>query len=317
MEIMKKIIPIFYACDDNFVKYTIISAKSLIENASNDYFYKIYILNTSVSEDMKEKAYTLNSNKASIEFVDVSKYLDEVASRLPIRDYYSKTTYFRLFIAHMYENYDKAIYIDSDTIVLGDISKFYNHDLKDNYLGACQEQAMIQVDTYGRYCEQVVGVDRNKFFNAGHILINCKEFRRQDILSQFIDKLSEYNFVVTQDEDYLNLLCKDHVLWIDNSWNTEVFGTIKYKDDEINMLHFIMWSKPWHFPDAKYKEYFWHYAKMTCVYEETLSVLSSYTDEQRANDMIGAQNLEKLAQKEIDRPDNYLKIQLSKKINAA
>ena len=32
---MKKIIPIFYACDDNFVKYTIISAKSLIENASN------------------------------------------------------------------------------------------------------------------------------------------------------------------------------------------------------------------------------------------------------------------------------------------
>ena len=41
---MKKIIPIFYACDDNFVKYTIISAKSLIENASKDYFYKIMVL---------------------------------------------------------------------------------------------------------------------------------------------------------------------------------------------------------------------------------------------------------------------------------
>ena len=37
------IIPIFYACDDNFVKYTVISAKSLIENASKDYFYIIYI----------------------------------------------------------------------------------------------------------------------------------------------------------------------------------------------------------------------------------------------------------------------------------
>ena len=30
-------IPIFYACDDNFVKYTIVSMRSLIDNASRDY----------------------------------------------------------------------------------------------------------------------------------------------------------------------------------------------------------------------------------------------------------------------------------------
>ena len=202
---MKKIIPIFYACDDNFVKYTIISAKSLIENASKDYFYKIMVLNTNVSEEMKNKAYTLNCDNASVEFVNVTSYLDSIKEKLPIRDYYSKTTYFRLFIAEMYPELDKAIYIDSDTIVLGDISKFYNTDLGDNYVGACNEQAMLQVNTYGDYVEQVVGIKRDKYFNAGHLLINCKQFRQVHILDSFIKLLGVYNFVVVQDEDYLNL----------------------------------------------------------------------------------------------------------------
>ena len=314
---MKKIIPIFYACDDNFVKYTIISAKSLLENASKDYFYDIKVLNTNVSEAMKEKAYTLNCDYASVEFVNVTSYLDSISEKLPIRDYYSKTTYYRLFIAEMYPELDKAIYIDSDTIVLGDISEFYNHDLGDNYVGACNEQAMLQVDTYGRYVEQVVGIDRNKYFNAGHLLINCDQFRKQHILERFIDLLGVYNFVVVQDEDYLNVLCKDHVLWIHNTWNTEVFGEVKWKDEEINLLHFIMWSKPWHFHDARYKEYFWKYAQMTCVHEDTLTVLKNYTDEDRQKAFEGAANLERLAEKEIARPDNYLKMQESKKIVAA
>ncbi len=311
------IIPIFYACDDNFVKYTVISAKSLIENASKDYFYKIYILHTTVSKSFMEKAYTLNQENVEIEFVNVTEYLDSISEKLPIRDYYSKTTYYRLFIAEMFPQYDKAIYIDSDTIVLGDISEVYTQDMGDNYVAACNEQAMLQVDTYGRYVEEVVGVSRYQYFNAGFIMINTVQFRKQEILKKFVELLGVYNFVVTQDEDYLNLLCKDHVHWLENSWNTEVFGEVKYKDEEINLLHYIMWSKPWHFKDARYKEYFWKYAEMTCVYEEALADLEAYTDEQRRQAFIGAENLEKLAQKEIERPDNYLKVQMSKKMLAA
>ena len=42
------IIPIFYACDDNFVKYTVVSMHSMIKNASKDYKYHIYIYCTQV-----------------------------------------------------------------------------------------------------------------------------------------------------------------------------------------------------------------------------------------------------------------------------
>ena len=178
----KNLIPIFYACDDAFVKYTVVSIKSLLENASADRQYKIYILNAGISDEMKEETYNLKTEYASIEFVCVKDQLNKLGKTLPLRDYYSKTTYYRMFIAEMFPEYDKAVYIDSDTVVVGDISEFFDNDIKDYYVGACHEQAMIQTEVYGNYVEKVMGIDRNNYFNAGHILINCKAFRENNVL---------------------------------------------------------------------------------------------------------------------------------------
>ena len=120
-----KIIPIFYACDDAFVKYTIVSLSSIIKNASKGHQYKVYVLNTSISDEMKNKLTELENEQFEIEFVDVSERLSAISKELPVRHYYSKTTYYRFFIAEMFPQYSKAIYIDSDTVVLGDISKLY------------------------------------------------------------------------------------------------------------------------------------------------------------------------------------------------
>lgn len=309
----KQIIPVFYACDDNFVKYTMVSLKSMIENASKDYHYNVYILNTNICEEMKKKTMELENENFTISFEDVSDYLYSINDKLPIRDYYSKTTYYRLFIAEMFKQYDKAIYIDSDTVVLGDISEFYNHEIGSCYVGACNEQAMVQEDAYGTYVERVLGIDRNNFFNAGILLINCDQFRKNYVLDQFVNLLHEYNFVVTQDEDYLNLICHNRVFWIKQAWNTEVFGEIKYPDSEIKILHYIMVSKPWHFEDCRFKEYFWKYAEMLSVYDEIKEVLANYTDEQRENDIASCVRLEQLAISETNREDNYLNMKNKKK----
>ena len=223
-----------------------------------------------------------------------------------LRDYYSKTTYYRLFIAEMFTEYTKAVYIDSDTIVQGDISEFFNTDIKDAYVGACHEQVMIQMDVFGNYVEKVIGVSRYNFFNAGILLINCEQFRLHFVLDKFIDYLHYYNFVVTQDEDYLNLICKDHVYWIDQRWNTEVFCDIAYPIEQANVLHYIMTSKPWHYEDCKHADIFWRYAKETCVYQEILDVLHAYSDEEKAKDNLVQEKLIQLAIAEINREDNFM-----------
>ena len=301
-----RVIPIFYACDDNFIKYTIVSLYSLIKNASKNYSYQVHILNSGISKDMKTKVLSLGNSNFDICFDDVTPYLKSISDRLPLRDYYSKTTYFRLFISEMFPEYNKAIYIDSDTVVQGDISEMFFTDIKDSYLGACHEQAMVQVDAYGTYVEKVIGISRHNFFNAGILLMNCDMFRVHFVLDKFIQYLHIYDFVVTQDEDYLNLICKDKVYWLDQRWNTEIFGDIPYPIEEAKILHYIMTSKPWHYNDCRHGDIFWRYAKETCVYEEILDILNSYTDEERKRDVVSCDNLLQLAIKETNREDNYL-----------
>lgn len=303
----KKIVPIFYACDDAFVKFTIISIRSMLENASPDRFYRFHILITDVSERSRRVAKELERENAEIIFEDVTSYLTAIEKKLPLRDYYSKTTYYRLFIADMFPQYDKAIYIDSDTVVLGDISELYDTDLKDNYVGAVTERVMTDIDVYGRYVEQVLGIDRYAYFNAGLLLLNCKQFRKNDLLKKFGDLLSVYNFVVTQDEDYLNLMCKDRVLHLDRKWNTEILPQFEIDPAKVAIFHYIMVSKPWHYPDCRFGEYFWKYAEKTEFYQELRESSLSYSDEEKQRDIDCGNNLALLAEREIAREDNYLK----------
>ena len=303
----KKIVPIFYACDDAFVKFTIISIRSMLENASPDRFYRFHILITDVSERSRRVAKELERENAEIIFEDVTSYLTAIEKKLPLRDYYSKTTYYRLFIADMFPQYDKTIYIDSDTVVLGDISELYDTDLKDNYVGAVTERVMTDVDVYGRYVEQVLGIDRYAYFNAGLLLLNCKQFRKNDLLKKFGDLLSVYNFVVTQDEDYLNLMCKDRVLHLDRKWNTEILPQFEIDPAKVAIFHYIMVSKPWHYPDCRFGEYFWKYAEKTEFYQELRESSLSYSDEEKQRDIDCGNNLTLLAEREIAREDNYLK----------
>ena len=311
----KKNIPIFYACDEGFVKFSIVSIFSLMQNASPDYTYTIYILHSGIPADQQQKALELTRDGFEIIFADVSERLHTITDVLPLRDYYSSTTYFRLFIAEMYPEYNKVLYIDSDTVVQGDASELYNTELGDRWLGACHEQAMVQTDHYGTYAEQVVGVSRHNFFNAGVLLINAQLFREKEILRRFADRLAEYQFVVTQDEDYLNLICKDHILWLDQRWNTEVYCEFPYPIEEAKIIHYIMVSKPWHYEDCTGGDIFWRYAAQTNVYLELRDVLESFSEEEKLRDAEVMDNLLALAKQETDRDDNYQK-QLNNSVRA-
>ena len=303
-----EIIPIFYACDDNFIKYTAVSLSSIIKNADKERLYHVHILHTEISEDMMGVIKALENESFKIFFDNVSPYLESIKDKLPTRHYYTKTTYYRFFIAPMFPEYEKAIYIDSDTVVLGDISRLWDSDVGENLVGAAHEQVMVQDKVYGEYCESVVGVSRHAFFNAGVLLINCRRFLEFSVLNKFMRLLGEYNFIVTQDEDYLNLICKDRVFWLDQRWNTELAEELvhPYPDSEAFILHYIMTSKPWHYRNSRCAEIFWEYAKkLESVYPLLKAELDSYTDCDRERDRLSGETLRQMALGEIAREDNY------------
>ena len=67
------IIPIFFACDDNFVKYTMVSMRSIMDNASKDYQYVIHILNTNIWDELKKAVKDMEND--NFEDIDCQYYL--------------------------------------------------------------------------------------------------------------------------------------------------------------------------------------------------------------------------------------------------
>lgn len=301
-----KSIHIFYACDENFLKYMAVSLTSLMKNASKAYHYKIHILHTDISEESKKSISFSDHEHFTVVFDDVSSYLMTLKDKLPLRDYYTKTTYFRFFIAEMYPTIKKAVYLDSDTVVLGDISELYATDIGDNYIAATVDQVMVQTDVFGDYVEKAIGIPRNKFFSAGILVINCKRFRHEYVLDQFVDLLKEYRFVVTQDEDYLNVICKGKVKYLHPSWNVQTYGQLACREDEFKLLHYIMVNKPWHYSGGRYEHFFWQYAKETAFYKQLLQEQQNYSDEQKAQDAKGVDRLVEIAKKEVANENNFL-----------
>ncbi len=245
-EVTSKVIPVFFACDENFVKYMMVTIRSLMNNAAKGNEYRIHVLNTGISEERQQLVRELVAEREdfTVDFPNVSSHLDAIRDRLPLRDYYSLTTYYRLFIPEMYPEYDKVIYLDSDVVVLGNIEEFYDYEVGDNMVGAIRDQLVQQLDVFGEYVEQVLGVGRNSYFNAGVLLMNTDAFRKNDFLDRFLELLNDYTFVVAQDQDYLNVICKDRVQWIPTVWNLEASSDFDLEADEIRLIHFNMAAKP-------------------------------------------------------------------------
>ena len=263
---MRKEIPIFFSTDDHYIPCLDVALKSLIANASTAFEYRIIVLNTGLSEENVSKVMQNQKDGFTIEFMDISKELDAIKSSLKDIYHFSIVTYYRLFIASLFPQYDKVLYLDCDLVVLGDISELYNVDLGDNILGAGPEQYVRNTKEFRTYAEVALGVDPDGYVNAGVLLMNLREFRKCQIEEQFIRLITEYDFdLLDPDQAYLNYLCLGKIHVLPNGWNKEPMPLPC--EGKKNIVHYALYKKPWQYDDVIDGEYFWHYAKMSPFYE--------------------------------------------------
>lgn len=301
MENNLEVIPIFFAVDDNYTPFLAVALQSLVANSSNEYYYAIKVLYTNISEENKNKILKYEKKNIKIEFVDLNYYIQEVKEKLFTRDYYTKTTYFRLFIPNLYPQYTKVIYLDSDIVLLGDIAKLYHQELGGNLVAAVPDDIIQNEPIFQEYVEKVVGMaDYRRYFNAGVLVMNLDELRKFKFQEKFLYLLETVKFAVVQDQDYLNRLCKGRTKILDTGWDRMPVQNNKTKLEELNLVHYNLNYKPWHYDNILYGEYFWKYAKETEYYEEIKKIKDTYSEEQRFTDMKQYENLKILAQKESD-----------------
>ena len=291
----------FFAADDGYCPFLAVAIQSLIEHISEENTYLIKILNTDISEKNKKIIGKYEKVNVDIEFVDLNYYIQRVRDKLYTRDYYSQTTYFRLFLPNLYPQYDKVLYLDSDIVILDDVAKLYNTQMGDDLVAAAPDDVVQSHPVFRDYVEKVVGVaDYRQYFNAGILLMNLHELRKFRFQEKFTYLLDKIKFSVAQDQDYLNRLCKGRVTLLDRVWNRMPIPNEKIRTEDLCLVHYNLAFKPWHFEDILYKEFFWMYAQETRYFDTIQEIRDTYTEEQRFQDRKAQERLIRLAKKEAD-----------------
>ncbi len=311
--IEKTIIPIFLCVDDEYAPFAAVTVKSLLDNGSADKFYKIHFLVNELKYENQQKILTLKSDNSSIDFISVSEMLKNNEHLFHTRDYYSTTTYYRFFIPELFGEYEKGIYIDSDVVVLSDIAKLYETDIGDNILGAVTDEVVTDIPVFSDYSERFLGIPKEKYFNAGILVMNLERMREINFQNQLFSLMKKYKFTVAQDQDYLNVLCYNSVKYVEKAWNKTPF---KNCDTDIlpHIVHFKINLKPWHYRDIPFQDYFWENAQKTQYYKTLILMRQNYSSQEILRDQAQYKSLQDLALSEIQKSNkpSYIRPILSR-----
>ena len=268
-----ELIPIFFTIDDGYAPYLHVALISLIENASEDRKYKIIVVYQELNEENRNNLAALvkNHQNFEIEFKYMKQSLDMITDRIENRlrsDYFTMTIYFRIFIPDMYPEYDKAIYIDSDIVVPGDISELYDTDMHNNLIGVVKDGSVNDVAELQRYMTESLGLKLGDYFNSGMLLMNMKELRNVKLAEHFLYLLNKYHFdCVAPDQDYLNSMCYGKIEYLDSCWDA-MPNRNKPEIKNPKIIHYNLFDKPWCYDDIQYQDYFWKYARQSVYYDQ-------------------------------------------------
>lgn len=285
----QELIPIFFTIDDGYAPYLHVALISLIKNASKDRRYKIIVVYQELNEENRNNLAKLVEDYPNfeMEFKFMKQSLDMITDRIENRlrsDYFTMTIYFRIFIPDMYPEYDKAIYIDSDIIVPGDISELYDTDMHDNLIGVVTDGSVNDVPELQRYMTESLGLKLGDYFNSGMLLMNMKELRNVHLAEHFLYLLNKYHFdCVAPDQDYLNSMCYGKIEYLDSCWDA-MPNRNKPEIENPKIIHYNLFDKPWCYDDIQYQDYFWEYAKQSVYYDKIKAYKSAYTDKQKEDD---------------------------------
>lgn len=269
-----RVIPVFLTISDDYAPYAACTIASLIKHSNTKKHYRVVILYDKLSFRNYFRLRNLVTKNCEIQFHKIthSLYLRTIinhcAKKTGAGDFFSSAVYYyRSFIARLYPMYNKAIYIDSDTILCDDIANLYDIDLGDNIVGAVVDKKVENVPEFRKYVEHALGVPYTEYVNSGVLLIDLKKMRKIRYLSKMINMINTFDAnLVAPDQDYLNVICRGKILHLDDAWNAQPNGNLK----KAKLVHYNLFKKPWQCDGVEGEDLFWDAAEKTGYYNDLL-----------------------------------------------
>ena len=289
----KPIVPVVFAADDNYVPQLTTTVYSAMKNADPTYFYDVVVLQRNIAWDKQERLrdFFKQFPNMSLRFTNVERELSgyDLSTN---NAHISIETYYRFLIQKLLPFYDKVLYLDSDIVINGDISKLYNTDLQGKLLGAIRDidfLANLNVKHGKRmgYAKNVLKMKNPyDYFQAGVLVLNTKAMRERYTIKQWLTYASNPAFIYN-DQDVLNAHCEGEVLYLPWEWNVvhdcggrvgnlfvqapnDIYDAYMKSHNNPQIIHYAGFQKPWTDPDCDFASIYWRYARETPFYERLL-----------------------------------------------
>lgn len=274
-------ITVVLAFDDKYVAHGATTIVSALENKKASDQLLFIVLDTGLSNESRQKIRGLVDERAGLDFVTVSA---ELIGHLPNQSH-AVSTYARIFLPMLRPTLHKAIYIDSDVVVLSSLSELWSLDLEDKICGVVQD-AMCQLSPEDNDSKRFPSIPHMGYFNAGVLLIDMEKWKERLISEETLKVIENMGSrLLHSDQDALNLSLSGNVKYLHPRWNFQtplarpIWNGFQYAPDwheaykSPSIIHYTTNQKPWIFGSfPAFKSWYWVYRNKTGIAKGTNEV---------------------------------------------
>lgn len=140
---------------------------------------------------------------------------------------------FRCMLAELLPNLSKMIYLDADLFVNRDIKELWDVDIREYCLAGVVDEGVINF-SIPDILNEYPNIYRNQYFNSGVLFMNLDKIREKGHLKELVvDFLVNNREATYPDQDALNVLFHNKILYLDSSWNR--FVSLHREDNKDNL----------------------------------------------------------------------------------
>lgn len=231
---------IAFGIDANFTIGTGVLIYSILQQTNHNIVFHVFT-DTIYNDDIT-RFKTLSKKHTNIA-INIYYLNPKKFKQLPTFYIWSKAIYYRFLITNHLSNITSTLlYLDSDILCLNNFDSLFKIDLK-NYIAGVVSDNPYMID----YAKNTFNLQQPYYFNSGFMLINLKNWQKEQISEKAIALLTKKNNFKYFDQDVLNILLSNKTILLDKKFNT-IYRLADMKTSINNntiFLHYTGSTKPW------------------------------------------------------------------------
>ena len=204
---------------------------------------------------------------------------ENIFTSLPLSHWVTVQAWFRIKLPDMCPDLDKILYLDCDTLILGDLSELFSTNLDGKYLAGVK-------DVWGvnKYCARL-NMTSGVYVNSGMLLFNAEYCRQENFFDKIVDFANNNAKIIEFcDQDSINKIADEKKVVLHpkfnfmDTWWRGGYYEFEGKEEEDYLLakekpviaHLTGLKPAFKGCGNKFKDKWWEHAKNTGIYSELL-----------------------------------------------